>query len=306
MADLSVIKLPNNSSYNLKDSVSRERSTEFIYGTQTAATNVWTGVTQDAALYDGKQILYFLPFNGTSTAATLNLTLAGGGTTGAKNVYFQSTTRMTTHYDANQQFRLVYHSALKIGSTTYQGWWSEPGRDTTTTNATQQQFNGSVKAGASALVAANIIVADSDGLYKHLKAGTAFDITNPILYLSSACNANTTTSSVYYDINFTVTTTQSLTLTAYKPVYIKGTLSGTTFTPVSTTPLTQTVPTAVDNYQYILLGFAYNTTAMRLFGKHPIFEYKAGDFRPYQADLMGTQAYWKYNASTDSVDLIFE
>ena len=38
-----------------------------------------------------------MPFAGTSSGATLNLTLAGGGTTGAKNVYFESTTRFTTH-----------------------------------------------------------------------------------------------------------------------------------------------------------------------------------------------------------------
>ena len=58
--------------------------TEFIRGTQTAATGAWTGVTEDEELYDGKEILYFLPFNGSGNA-TLNLTLAGGGTTGAKN-----------------------------------------------------------------------------------------------------------------------------------------------------------------------------------------------------------------------------
>ena len=73
---------------------------ECIVGTQTASTNAWTGRATFASLTDGQVILYWLPFAGTSTAATLNLTLSGGGTTGAKNVYINATTRCTTHIAA--------------------------------------------------------------------------------------------------------------------------------------------------------------------------------------------------------------
>ena len=62
-------------------------SIEYIKGTQTGSTNAWTGTTKEAALYDGKMIMYVLPYAGTSTGATLNLTLSGGGTTGAKSIY---------------------------------------------------------------------------------------------------------------------------------------------------------------------------------------------------------------------------
>lgn len=107
---------------------------EFIRGTWTAATNAWTGVTKDQELYDGKEILLFLPFGGNSTATTLNLTLKGGasgaGTTGAKNVYFNSTTRHTTHYGQYQMVRMTYHTALNIGGTNYEGWWMDYARDT--------------------------------------------------------------------------------------------------------------------------------------------------------------------------------
>lgn len=262
---------------------SNDRGIEFIVGTWTAASGTWTGVSADAELYDGKQIILYMPFNGSGNA-TLNLTLANGTTTGAKNVYFESTTRFTTHKGQNSQLHLIYHNALKLSNgTTYQGWWYVTNRDTTTTNATQIQFNatGSIKAGASALVAGNIIVADTDGLYKHLKAGTVFDITNPILYLSSAVAANATSSSVYSEINFTVTTTQSLSLTAYKPVFIKGTLSGNRFTPASTAPLTQIIPTNDDGYVYIYLGWAYASTTIRLQAAHPLYWFKNGAFRVY-------------------------
>ena len=264
--------------YNFRD---LDRGCEFIYGTQTATTGAWTGVTTDTELVDGKQILYFLPFAGSGNA-TLNLTLADGTTTGAKNVYFQSTTRMTTHYGQYTQFRLIYHANHKIGNTYYEGWWSEPGRDTTTTNATQIQFNSNaLKAGSSALTAGNIIVANNDGLYKHLKTGTAFDITWPIVYLAENVAATKATNNVYTEINFTVATTQSITLTAQKPVFIKGTLSGTTFTPISTTPLTQTIPSSADGYHYMYLGYGYATTAIRLQPYHPIFAYINGAFNLY-------------------------
>ena len=102
--------------------------TEFIRGTQTAATGTWLGVTEDEQLYDGKEILYFLPYAGSGNA-TLNLTLSTGATTGAKNCYFSGTTRLTTHYGANSLIRMTYHTAFNVGGTNYEGWWSEPGRD---------------------------------------------------------------------------------------------------------------------------------------------------------------------------------
>ena len=97
---------------------------EFIVGTQTAATGSWTGVTTDSELYDGKQISYWLPFAG-KDSATLNLTLSGGGTTGAVNCYYGSTTRLTTHFGANRLVRLTYRKNVKIGDNTYTGWWAD-------------------------------------------------------------------------------------------------------------------------------------------------------------------------------------
>ena len=286
---ISQITLPNSNIYEIRDSVSFSRGIEYIRGTWSAASGTWTGVSQDTELYDGKQIILYMPFAGSGNA-TLNLTLNGGTaingtvpTTGAKNVYFESTTRFTTHKGQNSQLHLIYHEALKLSNgTTYQGWWYVANRDTTTTNATQIQFNGSVKA-KEAIVAANIIVAGSDGLYFHLKKGSAFDISQPILYASGAFAANEVKSHVYSEINFTVTTTQSISLTSYKPVFIKGTLAGTTFTPISTTPLTQTVPTEVETpaYVYIYLGYAYSSTAIRLQPHHPIYWFKDGKFQLY-------------------------
>ena len=85
----------------------KPRSVEFIKGTQTAATGSFTGVTTDAALYDGKTIRYYLPYAGSGNA-TLNLTLSGGGTTGAKVICWSGTTQLTTHYGAGSVMTLTY------------------------------------------------------------------------------------------------------------------------------------------------------------------------------------------------------
>jgi hypothetical protein len=252
-------------------------SIPFIAGTQTAATGSWAGTTSEISeLKDGQTIRYWLPYNGSGNA-TLNLTLSDGTTTGAINCYRTGTSRISTHYSAGNVIVLTYRSNVSIAgsSTTYTGWWAEA--DYYSTSATQVQFSSNIRCGTTAIVSGNIIVG-KDGLYSHLKLGNAFDITYPILLAGSAISASVTGSNNYTDINFNINTTQSMTLTACKPVFIKGNLSGTTFTPISTTPLTQDIPTSADAYEYILLGVAYSSSSMRLIYNHPIFAYRGGAF----------------------------
>lgn len=66
--------------------VPSNRGVEVIIGTQTSATANWLGTSTQSALYDGMRILYYLPRKG-GLYPTLNLTLSGGNTTGAINVY---------------------------------------------------------------------------------------------------------------------------------------------------------------------------------------------------------------------------
>ena len=167
------------------------------------------------------------------------------------------------------------------GSTNYVGCTelgiTSNGQNATNNGNTYDRIKYSTIKAAEAIARYNIIVGTSAG-YKHLKSGTPWDITYPILYADAALNANATGSSNYLTIPFTVTTTQNMTLTPYKPVYIEGTLDGTTFTPIDTTPLTQTVPTSDNGHQYILLGSAYSTTAINLEAEHPIYQFQNGNF----------------------------
>lgn len=270
---------------------------DVIVGTQTAKTGSWTGVAKFKELRDGQRIAYWLPYAGDGNA-TLNLTLSDGSTTGAKNCYYGGTSRITTHYSAGNIIHLTYRENVSISgsSTKYTGWWADANYNADTYDRTR--YSQVIKAGTTAIVAGNIIVA-KDGLYTHLKLGNAFDVSYPILYAQSAISASSTGSNNYLTIPFDISTTQSITFTAYKPVYIKGKLSGTIFTPVSTAPLTQTVPTTNDGYQYILLGTAYSTSSMYLLSEHPIFQYFDGGFKT--VEQIATEAaktatnYMKFN-----------
>ena len=128
------------------------RSTEFIVGTQASATGSWTGITEDSLLYDGKNISYFLPYAGSGNA-TLNLTLSGGGTTGAKPVYLSGTTYITTHYGANSCINMTYNSSKDA-------WFVSADRDT---NDTERLKNSNNIYALSALTNGKLVCGTSAG-----------------------------------------------------------------------------------------------------------------------------------------------
>lgn len=259
-----------------------DASTDVIVGTQTAVTGSWTGVAKFSELKDGQRIAYWLPYNGSGNA-TLNLTLSTGSTTGAKNCYYSGTRRITTQYPAGNVIHLTYRESVSIAgsSTKYTGWWADANYNSDTYD--RIKYSSSIKCGSTNIESGRIIVGNN-GTYGHLKPDNAFDVTYPILYAGSSITKNNAGTNNYLAIPFKVTPTQNMTLTLYKSVYIKGKLNGSTgegplFTPVSTAPLTQHVPTSDDGYQYILLGTAYSATGIYLLNEHPIFQYFDGAFK---------------------------
>lgn len=256
-----------------------DANSEIIVGTQTAATNIWTGIASFAKLVDGQQIVYWLPYAGTSSSATLELTLADGTTTGAKNLYYQGTTRMTTHYPAGSVIHLTYRENVSIaGSTTkYTGWWGDAnytGSDT----YDRIRYNSAITA-ITAISSGRIITGTASG-FKHIAANTAFDINKPILYTGSAIAAAATGSNNYIAYsNLNLASTKSgFTGTKGKTVYIVGTLNGTAFTPNSTL-FTTTEPITDDGLVYIALGVMSSTTNSTLFPEHPLYKFVNGKFQ---------------------------
>ena len=232
------------------------------------------------SLYDG--LIIYCKNTVVNSAANCTINLNG---LGAKRIWVsQDNGYCTTHWSKNQAYLFVYNNTDSV-------WELQQGRNTNSDTYDRNKYTGTIKCNATtAIVAANIIVG-KDGVYHHLKDGTAFDINYPILYAAGALAVNATGTNNYDIIPFTITTTQSISMTAYKPVYIKGTLDGSTFTPISTTPLTQTVPTTADGYYYMLLGTAYAATTLYLTEDHRIFAYKNGKFGEIVNDAMSVNGF---------------
>lgn len=306
-------------------------ATEYIVGTQTAATNAWTGVTQDTALETGKIIAYKLPVAGNSSAATLNLTLAGGTTTGAIPVKRKGTGNTTTHYSAgevifmaydgtNWQVNADYDSNSNDTSLTYMR--VNHGQVAPTTALYRYQLMLSHPTDTSKVIPMNI-TSNNTGTAKTNLTTEAF---NPFEYIywystTGTVNANTNINVAYVwygyslvDIRYSFNT--GSTLTANKDVYLVAQMQsdgsaklrnpGATDTNASAQatgaeagPITQTLPTTEDGFIYIKLGHAYDTYRISLMINHPIYIYKDGAIRTYTGHSHSTEKF----ASAQSIAL---
>ena len=267
-------------------------NTEVIVGTQTTATGAWTGVASFASLQDGQQIVYWLPYAGSGNA-TLNLTLSGEGTTGAKNVYYSGTTRLSTHYGAGNAIRLIYRVNANINGSSYTGWWADANYDSNTYD--RIRLNNSITA-KSAVTAGYLIVGDATGFF-HLAASTAFDVNKPILYCGTTLAAAGTGSNNYLSypsVNLRTTlNNSSWTATKGETCYIAGTLTGTTFTPLASGFLTTSATST--GIVYIALGLMISTYQIYLYPEHPMYMLQSGVLKAisqiaYEATLKADDA----------------
>ena len=269
---------------------------EIIVGTQQSATNTWTGNASFSALQNGQTILYWLPYAGNSSAATLNLTLSDNTTTGAKNLYYGGTTRISNQYAAGSVIRLTYMENIAIsGSGSYTGWWADANYDSNTNTYDRIRYQWAITA-RTAIAQKHIVVADvSTGKFAHLDT-TAFDVTKPILYAADAIAVNATSTNTYLAIpDVPLATSKSgFTGTQYQTVYIVGTLEGNEFTPDSAI-FTTTTPTTEDGKTYIALGQMQTTTNCYLYPEHPMYRYFNGKFQ-----TISQLAYEAYIALDDT------
>ena len=262
--------------------------TPFINGTQAVTTGSWTGVAPFATLQHGQQITYRLPYPGTGNA-TLNLTLLGGSTTGAKDCYYMSTTRLTTHYAQGNVIRLTYLVNNRIGATDYTGWWSDASY-TTGDTIDRIRHPQALKA-KTAITAARLVVSD-DGGYFHLAQGSAFDTTKNIFWAEAAVAAGATSTTFYsvYPTCSLLGNQSGVSLTSQKVIYIKGALTGKTFTVDATSPLFTDNPTESDCV-YMAIGQLYSTSSIILWGQHEMYRNIDGVFKSFAQIAYDTQVY---------------
>ena len=282
---------------------------EIIVGTQTVSTSAWTGVASFSQLTDGQQIVYWLPIASTTASVTLELTLSGGGTTGAIPCYYGGTTRISSHYVAGSAIRLIYKVDAPISGGTYTGWWADANYDSNTYDR--------VKLGNSIVVKENITyamlaVGDDIG-YWNLRAGTTFNIDHPILYPSSNGTAGYYLSNVYLcypSVSLrTVTGDNSFAVTSRKTVYLVGRLNGRQFTVQSSDWLVTEPADSTGTLAFLSLGYMYNTYQMYLYPEHPLYMFVDGEFRSlsevaYNASIVANDANETATANAASINTL--
>ena len=244
------------------------QSVEYIVGTQTAVSGNWTGVSVDGALYAGKTIAYKLPYAG-SGDASLTLTLADGSTTAAAPVYMNNT-RVTTHYPQYTVIKMTYDGAS----------WRTDNYYTNSDSYDRRLHNSAIKA-AAAVTKAHLI-AGTDAGYKDFAASLAFDLAYPILYASAAISANATaktTYEAYPEVVFS-TTGAIQSGAANKILWLKGTVTGNTFTIAESNWLTTIVPVEDDGMYYIPLGVMSSTTTGYFASSDRLYAFVDDAFQP--------------------------
>ena len=250
---------------------------------------------------NGTRILYHLAY-ATAASTTLNLTLVGGTTTGAKKVYRQGTTQLAASIGiAGCVLPLTYFTALDSGNG---GWMMDNSYDSNTnTIGYQLRTNSTILPVSDACRYYKILFTSADNKkWVPAAASTTNSATsaktvnqkaiNPfgrIVYCASttsyAANADIGATTVWDQYNLTLgysfnRTGAALTLTTKTPVYIKcAPQSDGSAIIDSDNPFVQTLPSTEDGKIYIFLGVATSATQVELTQVHPIYYYKSGAIR---------------------------
>lgn len=271
------------------------QSSEYILGTQTAATGSWTGVSNTITeLKDGIQIRYWLPYAGSGNA-TLNLTLKDGTTTGAIPIYRQggyasstgvvTVNRVTTHYPAGSSISMTYGvnrvvSAVYSGTTytgTFTGWFVDGTYDSGNTYNRIRLQNTIT---AQMAITSGHIICGTDAGYRHIAANVTFDLSFPLLWAGSDIKVNNTGDNNYLEINgVNASTSGAITSGAVKKMlYLKGTVNNNMFV-IAASPFLTASPSANDNCVYIPLGIMYSTTGIYFISSNKLYGYVDGNFK---------------------------
>lgn len=241
---------------------------DFILGTQTASTSAWTGTTSViSSLRVGTTIFYKLPYASTSTSVTLNLTLKDGGTTGAKNVFFKNTSRVTTHFGVGQVIGLTYDGTA---------WYVISPSDNNSNN--DNNYGGIQFKAGEALTTQTICCAKVNGMYYKVANGVVLDIRYPLIMTSSAVDSGTTTNAMYrtwYAVN--IANTKSMTLTNGSQLFLEGTAYSDGKFTISSNVVTHTL---TNGRYYINVGTALSTTQIRFISDMTIYYYNGTTLKP--------------------------
>lgn len=233
-------------------------------------------------------------FSNTNSAAAANLTLSVNGTTAKPVRYMYNTGR-------NQIPSAGYLVAGTIYTFIYDGdYWTIQNLHYNTNDNDRKRHSNGVKAAEN--IAQYKICCGTSAGYKAIAASVTFDLSYPLLYLSSANQSGQSyavasggTSTAFYEALPSVTFTNTATIEsggAYKMLYLKGTVSGNTFTVAAFNFLTTVVPSAVTDPTafYIPLGMMTSATAGYFATSKDLYAYADGKFRQVNpTDIVSSQ-----------------
>ena len=278
---------------NMTNSVlSNQQSIEYIVGTQTEATNAWTGKSKDSVFRTGKVIAYYLPTSGTSTAATLKLTLADGRETSAIELRTTATTAVKTQFAAGNVIIMIFDGV----------YWKVSAYYDTNTNTIgyQVRTNSSILKTYDKFRYYKLLFTSADGTHwvpaaaDSTNSATSAKTVNQrpidpfgtIVYCSAttsyAAEADIAAATIWQQYAFTLgysfnRTGAALTLTSKAPIYIKAAPQSDGSAIIdSTTPYVQALPSTEDGKIYIFLGIVTSATAVEMQMNHPVYQYKNG------------------------------
>lgn len=294
MADISKIKALNNTTYNIKDAVARDKLGHIFFGTCSTASNTAEKSVTCADFATDNLVngaILFVTFTETNTAAVDTLKL-NVNDTGAFDIKQYVNGRLVHVMNADyltDNYTLMFY-LYKTSSSTY---WVIASINTDNNNnikyiasrsiyrynfvfhtndttVTILTSNNAVTDTTKTMLTAVSINPFSPVYYYAYSSYTAKDSPVPRLY--------TTYNLIDARYSFNVTTTS---FTANMPVYLRLTpqsdgrarlSSATSFDEATTNAhLTQHLPTSNDNYWYLFLGWAYDGYRINMWPYHPVY-----------------------------------
>ena len=294
-SDVGLGNVDNTSDTNKPVSTAQRKAIDdkvpLIISSQTTTTNHWTGEAPFASLEDGQTIRYHLVRDPTGTA-DLTLTLSGGTDTPAYPIYFNTFSRVTTHFAVGQIITMTFRTNVQRNATgtKYTGWFVNDYRDSDTVTRGMWDTSAAKVGSGNKVFGYSLFMEKADGTFESiaLSGGTGTGKTKNsagfrpgrIWYNESsterASGAVLPYGAYYRQLDFRYSTNCAQTLTAQKPVYLVGEIIEGLFYIHDNNFIAQDLPTSEDGLAYMYLGGAYNTYCVALMPDHPIYIYQGG------------------------------
>ena len=286
MADgyISQIKTLDNKVYDFRD----QHLKVYTGSCATPAATAIKDVTTDGKFTLAKGAVVFVNFSVTNTAAVgdLKLKFNGEAETNAKPIKYlvngndPASIPGAGYLRANQTYMFQYDGTNWVAVLNYY-------YNSNNFASMVGHYNNILA--RKAITAESLIVGDSTG-YEKVASGVTFDLAYPIVWCTANIAANASNyANMYlqhYDRNIATGAKTGFTSSANKVIYLIVTIDGNIAT-IDSNIITDTLPSTADGKVYISLGKlgAQSTGAnyFFLYPVHPMFEYKNGKIRTYEA-----------------------